>query len=158
MLRTTCVATLLEGGHASNALPQRAATNINCRIVPGETVESTQDALAAAIADPGVRITRLPPERPLARQPPLDPAVLEPMQRLAERYFPGIEVVPTMATGYTDAIHLGAVGIPVYGVPGIWSDPDGNGAHGLDERLEVRSLYVGRDYLSDLVKAYAAGE
>ena len=77
------------------------------------------------------------------------------MERLAKRYFPGVPVIPSMANGYTDATFLAAAGIPTYGVPGIWGDPDGNGAHGLNERLEVRSLYVGRDYLFDLVKAYA---
>jgi len=79
------------------------------------------------------------------------------MQRLAQRYFPGVPVVPAMSTGATDAVYTGAVGIPTYGVPGAWSDPDGNGTHGLNERMEVRALYVGRDYLYDLVKQYAGG-
>jgi acetylornithine deacetylase/succinyl-diaminopimelate desuccinylase-like protein len=77
------------------------------------------------------------------------------MQKLAARYWPGIPVIPSMANGYTDATFLGAVGIPTYGAPGIWTDPDGNGTHGLNERIEARAVYVGRDYLFDLVKAYA---
>jgi len=74
------------------------------------------------------------------------------MERLAAKHFPGVPVIPNMATGATDAVYLAAVGLPVYGVPGVWGDPDGNGVHGLNERLEVRSLYAGRDYLFDLVK------
>ena len=77
------------------------------------------------------------------------------MQRLVERYFPGVPLVPAMSNGYTDATFLGAVGIPTYGVPGIWGDPDGDGVHGLNERISVRSLMTGRDFLYDLVKAYA---
>jgi acetylornithine deacetylase/succinyl-diaminopimelate desuccinylase-like protein len=155
MLRTTCVATLLAGGHANNALPQRATANVNCRIFPGETVEQTQAALVAAIADPGVKVTTVPPVRPLARPPPLDPQVLGPAQKLVARYFPGVPLVPTMSTGATDGIFLEAIGIPVYGVPGGWGDPDGNGVHGLNERRSVRAVFVGRDFLTDLIKDYA---
>jgi acetylornithine deacetylase/succinyl-diaminopimelate desuccinylase-like protein len=155
MLRTTCVATLLEGGHAENALPQRAAANVNCRIFPGETVEGTRAALAAVIGDPGVKITLVPPVRPVAVAPPLDPKIIGPAEALVAKYFPGVPLVPTMSTGATDGIFLEAIGIPVYGVPGGWGDPDGNGVHGLNERRSVRSVYVGRDFLTDLVKAYA---
>ena len=157
-LRTTCVATLLEGGHANNALPQRAAANINCRMFPGRTVEETQAALAAAIDDPKVTITPVPPIRPVAKSPPLDPRIMGPAEKLVQEYFPGVPVIPSMSTGATDGIFLEAVGIPTYGVPGPWGDPDGNGVHGLNERIEVKSLYVGRDYLFDLVKAYAGKE
>jgi acetylornithine deacetylase/succinyl-diaminopimelate desuccinylase-like protein len=155
MLRTTCVATLLEGGHANNALPQRAAANVNCRIFPGESVEQTQAALAAAIVDPGVKITPVQPIRPLASPPPLDPKIMGPAEKLVAKYFPGVPLVPSMSTGATDGIFLEAIGIPVYGVPGPWGDPDGNGAHGLNERRSVRAVFVGRDFLTDLVKAYA---
>jgi acetylornithine deacetylase/succinyl-diaminopimelate desuccinylase-like protein len=155
MLRTTCVATLLEGGHANNALPQRAVANVNCRIFPGESVEQTQAALVAAIGDPGVKVTPVPPIRPIAVPPPLDPKVLGPAEKLVAKYYPGVPLVPTMSTGATDGIFLEAIGIPVYGVPGGWSDPDGNGVHGLNERRSVRSVFVGRDFLTDLIKAYA---
>ena len=154
-IRTTCVATLLDGGHAPNALPQRAGANINCRIFPGHSIESIKDELGRVIADPGVTITQLPPKRPAPPAPPLDPKVIGPMEKLVARYWPGLKVIPSMANGYTDATFLGAVGIPTYGIPGIWGDPDGNGVHGLNERIEVKSLYVGRDYMVDLVKAYA---
>ena len=155
MLRTTCVATLLEGGHANNALPQRAAANVNCRIFPGETVEGTQAALIAAIGDAGVKVTPVQPIRPIAVPPPLDANIIGPAENLVAKYFPGVPLIPSMSTGATDGIFLEAIGIPVYGVPGGWGDPDGNGAHGLNERRSVRSVYVGRDFLTDLVKLYA---
>jgi acetylornithine deacetylase/succinyl-diaminopimelate desuccinylase-like protein len=155
MLRTTCVATLLEGGHANNALPQRATANVNCRIFPGETVEGTKAALEAAIGDPNVKVTLVPPIRPLGVPPPLDPKIIGPAQKLVAKYYPGVPLIPSMSTGATDGIFLEAIGIPVYGAPGGWGDPDGNGTHGLNERRSVRSVFVGRDFLTDLVKAYA---
>jgi acetylornithine deacetylase/succinyl-diaminopimelate desuccinylase-like protein len=158
MLRTTCVATLLEGGHANNALPQRAAANVNCRIFPGETVAGTQAALEATIRDTGVKITPVPPIRPLAVPPPLDPKVIGPAEKLVAKYYPGVPLVPNMSTGATDGIFLEAIGIPTYGVPGGWSDPDGNGTHGLNERRSERSVFIGRDFLTDLVKLYADSE
>jgi acetylornithine deacetylase/succinyl-diaminopimelate desuccinylase-like protein len=155
MLRTTCVATLLAGGHANNALPQRATANVNCRIFPGETVDETQAALVAAIADPGVKVTQVAPVRPIAVPPPLDPKIVGPAEELVAKYFRGVPLVPTMSTGATDGIFLEAIGIPVYGAPGGWGDPDGNGVHGLNERRSIRSVFVGRDFLTDLIKAYA---
>ncbi|MDP3906160.1 M20/M25/M40 family metallo-hydrolase [Novosphingobium sp.] len=154
-LRTTCVATMLDGGHARNALAQRAGAYVNCRIFPGHSVEAIRAELGRIIGDPDVAITALPPLRPTPPAPPLDPRVMEPARKLVARYFPGVPLVPAMANGYTDATFLGAVGIPTYGVPGAWGDPDGNGVHGLNERIEARSLYVGRDFLFDLIKAYA---
>ena len=158
MLRTTCVATLLAGGHANNALPQRATANLNCRIFPGETVQGTQSTLEAVIGDRGVKVIPVPPIRPLAMPPPLDPRILGPAEKLVAKYFPGVPLVPSMSTGATDGIFLEAIGIPVYGAPGLWGDPDGNGAHGLNERRSVRSLFIGRDFLTDLVKVYADSE
>jgi acetylornithine deacetylase/succinyl-diaminopimelate desuccinylase-like protein len=154
-LRTTCVATMLDGGHARNALAQRAGAYVNCRIFPGHSVEEIRAELAKVAGDPEVAVTVLPPLRPSPPSPPLDPKVMGPAKALAAKYFPGVPVVPQMANGYTDSTFLTAVGIPAYGVPGAWGDPDGNGAHGLNERIEVRSVYVGRDYLYDLIKAYA---
>jgi acetylornithine deacetylase/succinyl-diaminopimelate desuccinylase-like protein len=154
-LRTTCVATMLEAGHARNALPQRAQANVNCRIFPGHSVEGIRQELAGIVGDPGVTITALAPLRPSPPNPPLDPKVVEPARKLVAKYFPGVPLVPQMANGYTDATFLGAVGIPTYGVPGIWGDPDGNGVHGLNERIELDSLYTGRDFLTALVAVYA---
>lgn len=155
LLRTTCVATLLNAGHALNALPQRATANINCRMFPGRTAEETSAALAAAIGNPAVTIELRVKDKPIAKPPPLDPRIMAPVERLAAKYFPGVPVIPSMSTGATDGVYIGGAGIPTYGVPGLWDDPDGNGAHGLNERMEVRSLYTGRDYLYDLVKALA---
>ena len=160
MLRTTCVATMLDGGHATNALPQRAGANVNCRIFPGHAPEEIRAALEKAIADPKMpnstlRVTITPPTVPLAKVPPLDPKILGPVEKLAAKHFPGVPVIPAMLTGATDAIYLAGVGIPTYGVPSVWTDPDGNGTHGLNERVEVKALYTARDYLFDLVKALA---
>jgi acetylornithine deacetylase/succinyl-diaminopimelate desuccinylase-like protein len=155
MLRTTCVATLLDGGHANNALPQRAGANVNCRIFPGNTVEDTRAALIAAIGDPKVTVTLVPPIRPKAITPPLDPKIMAPAERLVAKYYPGVPLVPAMSTGGTDGIYLESIGIPSYGPPGTYGDPDGNGAHGLNERAAVASVYRGRELLTELVRAYA---
>lgn len=152
MLRTTCVATLIDGGHALNALPQAVTANVNCRMFPGRTADETQAALEKAIGNPAIKVEQRIKTKPIAKVPPLDPKVVGPMEQLSAKHFPGIPVIPTMSTGATDAVYLGAVGIPTYGVPGVWGDPDGNGTHGLNERMEVRSLYAGRDYLFELVK------
>jgi acetylornithine deacetylase/succinyl-diaminopimelate desuccinylase-like protein len=157
MLRTTCVATLLDGGHANNALPQRASANVNCRIFPGESGDDVQAVLVTAIGDPGVKVTQVQPVRPIAIPPPLDPKIIGPAEKLVAKYFPGVPLVPTMSTGATDGIFLEAIGIPVYGAPGGWGDPDGNGAHGLNERRSVKAVFVGRDFLNDLIKVYADG-
>jgi acetylornithine deacetylase/succinyl-diaminopimelate desuccinylase-like protein len=121
-------------------------------------LEGTRTALVAAIGDPGVKVTLVPPISPVAVPPPLDPKIIGPAAELVAKYFPGVPFVPSMSTGATDGIYLEAIGIPVYGVPGGWGDPDGNGAHGLNERESVRSVFVGRDYLTDLVKLYADSE
>ena len=154
LLRTTCVPTLVSAGHALNALPQRATANVNCRMFPGNSIAQTQAALVAAIGDPAVSVVPRVLDKPIAMPPPMDPAVIGPMERLAAKYFPGVPVVPAMATGASDAVYTGAAGIPTYGVPGKWSNPDGNHIHGLNERIEVQSLLVGRNYLYDLVRAY----
>ncbi|MBS0480156.1 MAG: M20/M25/M40 family metallo-hydrolase [Proteobacteria bacterium] len=153
-LRTTCVATLLKAGHAENALPQSATANINCRIFPGESVDGTLAKLKE-LAGPKVTVTANTPIRPIGIPPRLDPKITGPMTTLAAKYFPGVPLLPTMSTGATDGIFLEAIGIPVYGAPGSFVDSDFSGVHGLNERIRVESLYTGRDYLYDLVKAYA---
>ena len=155
MLRTTCVATQLDAGHAANALPQRAVATVNCRIAPGEDADTTRAALQRAIGDPEVEVKLVGRLRPIATTPPLAPKVMDPARALVVKYFPGVPLIPTMSTGATDATFIAPIGIPTYGVPGGWGDGDGNGAHGLNERRGVRSTYVGRDFLYDLVKAYA---
>ncbi|MBD3729299.1 MAG: M20/M25/M40 family metallo-hydrolase [Sphingomonadales bacterium] len=155
VLRTTCVATMIDGGHAVNALPQKVVANVNCRIFPGHDPVDIGHELEAIIGDPNITVTRARVDKPLAKSPPLDPAIVGPMETLAAKYFPGVPVIPSMSTGATDGLYMSAVGIPTYGVPGAWGDPDGNGVHGLNERLEIRGIYIGRDYLFDLVKTLA---
>lgn len=154
ILHTNCVTTRLDAGHASNALPQRATAIINCRIFPGETVEGTAETLRKVMADPQVKVEVIQPVRPIAVSPPLDPKVIGPMKDVAAKHFPGVPLIPAMSSGATDGRYFGPVKTPVYGVPGVFGDPDGNGAHGLNERIRVRSLYEGRDYLFDLIKVY----
>ncbi|WP_133029614.1 M20/M25/M40 family metallo-hydrolase [Sphingomonas sp. PP-CE-1G-424] len=153
-LRTTCVATLLNAGHAENALPQRATANINCRIFPGETVEGTLAKLKE-LAGAKVTVTANQPVRPTAIPPTLDPKIMGPVTKVAAKHFPGLPILPLMSTGATDGIFFEAIGIPVYGAPGVFIDKDMGGIHGLNERIRVNSLYDGRDYLFDLVKAFA---
>lgn len=156
MLRTTCVATLIQGGHAQNALPQTVKANVNCRMLPGRTSAETKAALVAAIANPAITVEETVKDKPIAKAPPLDPAIMGPITQVAAKHFPGVPVLPTMSTAATDGVYLGAAGIPTYGVPWAWLDSDLNGIHGLNERMEVKSLYAGRDYLFDLVKALSS--
>ena len=155
MLRTTCVATQVDAGHAQNALPQRAVANVNCRIIPGETVEGTRLALEKAIGNPKVKVAAKFARNDVAIQPPLTDRVLKPAQTLAARHFGKLPLLPIMSVGATDGPFLAAVGIPVYGVPGILYEADGGGVHGLNERIRVSSVLKGRAYLHDLLKAYA---
>lgn len=154
MLRTTCVATLLEGGHAINALPQRARASVNCRMAPGDTVEDVQAQLVKAIGDAPVKVTRLPPANPVNPPPPLTDEVYGTAKRVAAKHWPGVPMLPQMLTGATDGRFLIQAGIPTYGVPGGFNDEQ-SGMHGLNERKSVAGLMAERDYLFDLVKAYA---
>lgn len=155
ILRTTCVATLLEGGHATNALPQRARANVNCRIFPGSSAEQVRQALDRIVGDPRVKITILETRSRISPPPPLTERVLGPARKVAAEVFPGVPLVPLMAAGGTDAAFLTPAGIPTYGLTGIFFDKEGSHAHGLDERIRVKSLMDGRDYLYRLVKAYS---
>lgn len=154
LLRTTCVATQIEGGHAINALPQRAFANINCRMFPTDTPADVGAQLKAAIGDAPATIVAVPPVNPVNAPPPLAGEVYDKAVALANQHFPGVPIVPSMSTGATDARFLIAAGVPTYGVPGLLSDGSSN-AHGLNERISVKWLMTGRDYLFDLVKAYA---
>ena len=154
MLRTTCTPTMVNAGHAPNALPQRARANINCRILPGHTAAEVKADLELMIADPGIAVTLIGEPDPVSTPPPLTPAIVDPIIAAAARHWPGVPMIPAMATGATDGRFTNAAGIPTYGVTGMFYDPDGGGTHGLNERIRVRSLYEGRDFLYDLVKAY----
>jgi acetylornithine deacetylase/succinyl-diaminopimelate desuccinylase-like protein len=156
ILRTTCVATMLDGGHATNALPQRARANVNCRIFPGTSVEQVRQALEAVVADPQVKITTLETRSEISPPPPLTEKVLGPARKVAAQVFPGVPLVPLMSAGATDAAFMTPAGIPTYGLSGIFADREGSHAHGLDERIRVQSLLDAREYLYRLVKAYTA--
>jgi acetylornithine deacetylase/succinyl-diaminopimelate desuccinylase-like protein len=156
ILHTTCVATLLNAGHANNALPQRADANINCRIFPGTSVEEVRAKLQALVADPQIKVTASDKRSEVPKGPqPIDPKVFGPVETLSAKMWPGIPVVPSMSAGATDGAFLTPAGIPTYGVSGSFGDPDGNGAHGLNERLRVKSVYDSRDFLYEVVKIYA---
>ena len=155
MLRTTCVATLLEGGHAANALPQRAAANVNCRIFPGMSVPQVQATLTTVISDPKVSITAVGDLAPTPPAPPLTEKVLGPAEAVAHQMWPGVPVLPMMSTGATDGSYLNAGGIPTYGLTGMFSDRSLGNIHGLNEHISVQSLMEGREYLFRVVKLYA---
>ena len=155
MLRTTCVATEFLGGHAPNALPQRARVNVNCRILPGVPVEQVRDELVRVLQDEAISVTMAGERGLTAPVPPLTPAIMTPIRKLARVYWPDARIVPTMSTGATDGRYLNAAGIPTYGVSGIFQDARGSGAHGLNEHIRVKSLLDARRFLQELVRAYA---
>ena len=158
MLRTTCVATMVNAGHAPNALPQRATANINCRILPGTPIDEVKAKLTELAADPAVGVTLAHDSKPASPPPPLTPTIMVPIQKNAAKLWPGVPILPVMSTGATDAVHTSAAGIPTYGVTGLFHGPDGTGAHGLNERMRVQSLYEGRDFLFGLIRDYAGGK
>jgi acetylornithine deacetylase/succinyl-diaminopimelate desuccinylase-like protein len=157
-MRTTCVATMLEGGHATNALPQRARANINCRIFPGVSPENVRQKLEELTADPAVKVIMLETRGPSPPPPPLTPRVLGPVQKLAAQFWPGLPVLPVLQPGATDGEFLNAVGIPTYGIEPVFGGPDLGNIHGLNEYVGVKSLLEGRDFLYRLIKIYADGK
>jgi acetylornithine deacetylase/succinyl-diaminopimelate desuccinylase-like protein len=156
-LRTTCVATLLEGGHADNALPEKAQATINCRVLPGESIDEVQKTLVRVVNDEQISIT---PTWTHVQSAPssLNPEILGAIKQVTAQFWPGIPVIPTMSTGATDGSFLRNVGIPVYGTSGLAGDIDDERAHGRDERVLVKSFYDGQEYLYRLVKLLAAGK
>ena len=154
-LRTTCVATMLEAGHATNALPQRARANINCRIFPGVAVENVRAQLEAVIADPAVKVMTLETRGPTSPPPPLTPQVMQPVEKLAAQFWPGVPVLPILQAGATDGEFLNAVGVPTYGIEPLFIGPDLGNIHGLNEYVSVKSLMDARDFLYKLIRVYA---
>jgi acetylornithine deacetylase/succinyl-diaminopimelate desuccinylase-like protein len=155
MLRTTCVATLLSAGHATNALPQRATANINCRIFPGVSREEILAQLVKIADDPAVSVRISEIRGPAANPAPLTPRILKPVETVAHELWPGVPVIPALEPGASDAQFLNPAGIPTYGVTGMFTDPDGGHQHGLNERIRVQSVREGRTFLYRLVKLYA---
>lgn len=155
-LRTTCVATLLNGGHAENALPQRAQANVNCRILPDHDPELVHAKLSELAAPFDVTVT--PVDEPTLSPPsPLTAEVLGPIERITEAMWPGVPVVPIMSTGATDGLYLRNAGIPVYGVSGMFQDVDDVRAHGQDERIRIDHFFEGQEFLYRLVRELAGG-
>jgi acetylornithine deacetylase/succinyl-diaminopimelate desuccinylase-like protein len=154
-LRTTCVATMLDGGHATNALPQRARANVNCRIYPGVTAESVRETLSSVIGDPAVKISVPETRGPTAAAPALTPAVMAPIEKLSAEFWPGVPVLPILQAGATDGEFTNASGIPTFGVEPVFVGPDLGHIHGLNEYIRVDSLMEGREFLYRLVKIYA---
>ena len=156
-LRTTCVATLLEGGHAYNALPQAARATVNCRIMPGEPVEEVTATLKRVLADDQISLTQIG-EPVLSAPSALHEEIMGTIAKLSAEFWPGAPIVPTMSAGATDGSYLRNAGIPTYGHSGLASDVDDNRAHGRDERVLVKSFYDGQEYLYRLVRMLAGGK
>jgi acetylornithine deacetylase/succinyl-diaminopimelate desuccinylase-like protein len=155
-LRTTCVATMLRGGHAPNALPQLASANVNCRILPNTSAAAVRDTLIRVFTDTAVVVSDAP-ALPATAPSPLLPELFSVVERLTREMFGDIPVIPTMGTGATDSKYFRAVGIPAYGVSGIFGDPNDARAHGRDERIAIKSFYDGQAFLYRLVKELAGG-
>jgi acetylornithine deacetylase/succinyl-diaminopimelate desuccinylase-like protein len=156
MLRTTCVATMLSAGHATNALPQRARANINCRIFPGVSREAVLAQLTKVADDPQLSITIPEVRGPVAEPPPLTAQIMGPVEKITRELWPGVPVVPGLEPGASDAQFLNPAGIPTYGITGLFVDPDNGNIHGLNERAHIQSVYESRTFLYRLVKAYAS--
>ena len=151
-LRTTCVATMLDGGHAENALPQRARATINCRVLPGESIDAVHSTLETVIGNNQVSISRINSATP-SPPSPLTPEVLGAIEATTEAMWPGVPVIPTMSTGATDGLYLRNAGIPVYGVSGLFGDIDDVRAHGQNERILIKSYFDGQEFLYRLTKS-----
>jgi acetylornithine deacetylase/succinyl-diaminopimelate desuccinylase-like protein len=164
LLHTTCVATMLSGGHAPNALPQTARANVNCRIFPGEDPEQVRKTLERVIGDPKVTVTAVQQKSadgsaiPIVPVPPspLLPEVMSAMKSAVESMWPGLPIVTTMATGASDGKFLRIAGIPTYGIACMFFDLEDNRAHGKDERIGVRDFYDGVEFNYRLIKALSA--
>jgi len=152
LMRTTCVATMLIGGHAPNALPQLATANVNCRILPGEAPAAIKQALSEVFADPKIDLSFVAQANPSSPSS-LTPDVMQPIESITKAMWPGVIVVPMMGTGATDGLYLRNAGIPTYGVEGIFYEIDDNRAHGRDERVGVKQYFEGLEFQYRLIKA-----
>jgi len=152
MMRTTCVATLLEGGHATNALPQLAAANVNCRLLPDDSVERVVSELTKLIADDQLKITIATNEGGSPASP-MRTDIMKVFNSITDTMWPGVITVPTMAVGGSDGRYLRLAGIPTYGIQGFFQDRDDVRSHGRDERMLVQSFYEGQTFLYEFVKA-----
>jgi acetylornithine deacetylase/succinyl-diaminopimelate desuccinylase-like protein len=156
-LRTTCVVTEISGGHAPNALPQHVHANVNCRILPGVPIAEVQKEIVSVLADAKISVAPTGDAGMQSPPPPLSEHIMVPVRKVAQTIWPGVPVVPTMSTGATDGRFLNASGVPTYGLSGMFHDAEGSRAHGLNERIRVKSLLNGRRFLFEVVKLYANG-
>jgi acetylornithine deacetylase/succinyl-diaminopimelate desuccinylase-like protein len=154
-LRTTCVVTEITGGNAANALPQHVRANVNCRILPGVPIVEVQQEIVNTLGDPKISVAATGESGMQSPPPTLSENIMGPVRKVAHTIWPGVVIVPTMATGATDGRFLNASGIPTYGLSGMFHDAEGSHAHGLNERIRVRSLMDGRRFLYEVVKLYA---
>ncbi len=154
LARTTCIATMIDGGHAENAIPQTATAVVNCRVLPQFPTTSARDAITALAGKNDVTVVQTYPDRP-SPPSPLLPGVVDPVTATAQAFWPGIVVIPEMSTGATDGLFVRNVGIPVYAISAIAEDPAESRAHGQDERISVKAFEDATEYWYELVKALA---
>jgi acetylornithine deacetylase/succinyl-diaminopimelate desuccinylase-like protein len=161
LMRTTCVATRLEGGHANNALPQRATANVNCRIFPGHSPEEIRHALIGVFADPAIKVQSYDEKGVVVDKasdkrgyppPPLIPEVMKPLDTLVAQMWPGLKVIPAMSAGASDGVYTSAAGLPTYGIAGIAIDKDNIRAHGQDENIGIESFDKGNEFFYRYMK------
>ncbi len=155
-MHTTCVATMLEGGHAVNALPQLASAKVNCRIMPGEPAEEVKATLERVLADDQIAVTQI--DKPVLSAPSaLHEEIMGSIEKLSQQFWPGATVLPVMSAGATDGSYLRNAGIPTYGHSGLAGEMSDFRAHGKDERVLVKSFYEGDEYLYRLVRMLSGG-
>src|SRR5215469_4288860 len=154
LLHTTCVATRLEGGHANNALPQTAAANVNCRMLPQDSLENVQRTLIRVLADDRISVATVGEVIP-APASAINPALVHVLEGLSGKLYGGLPIVPVMDNGASDGKYLRIAGIPAYGVPGVFTDVDDDRAHGKDERIGVKDFYDGVDFYYAFIKSLA---
>jgi acetylornithine deacetylase/succinyl-diaminopimelate desuccinylase-like protein len=152
LLRTTCVATRLEGGHADNALPQSAKATVNCRVLPGESADAVRDTIAKVVNDPQIQIGCATP----SPASPLSSEVMRPIEQTTSEFWPGVPVMPLMATGASDGLYLRNAGIPTYEISGLFGDINDDRTHGRDERVGVSQFYDSLQFLYTIVKRLAS--
>jgi acetylornithine deacetylase/succinyl-diaminopimelate desuccinylase-like protein len=153
LVHTTCVATQVEGGHAPNALPQRATVTLSCRVMQAMPVDQVREILERAVDDPQVKVS-IVRRRQGSSAPPLTAEIMGPVRAQAAKLWPGVPIAPSMSAGATDGRFLMNAGIPTYGMSGMFEVPGETNAHGLNEKRRVKSLYEGREFLEGVVRAY----
>jgi len=156
LLRTTCVATQIDGGHAENALPQRARATLQCRVIPGESWQSVRDQLATALADTTIVLSVLTAAHPSPESPP-SPGILSAVERVAHSLWPEVILLPQMAAGASDSVYTLGAGLPSYGIDGMFDDLDDARAHGRDERIGVREFADEVEFTYRLMRQLSAG-